>query len=110
MKIVVQTGEHIGRSEIEYFISKIPSKWRKKFETVVVYGSREKDLKITFHEKEKVLGIHTPTTFEGTTNNIYEELVVGLAEIHRIGRIPQKISPSKRKECYKLWKEMSVQK
>ena len=104
MKIVVQTGEHIGRKEIEYFISKSPSAWKCYFETIVIFGSREEDLRISFNEKEKALGVHTPSSYKGTSSDILEEMAVSLVAIKNIGRLPKKLSPSKRTEYKEQWK------
>ncbi len=106
MKIVIQTGEHIGRKELEYFISIIPITWKNYFETIVVYGSREKDLKITYYQKNKALGVHCPSKFQGSSNDILKELAIGLVSIQELDHIPDKLSSSKRNEYINIWEDI----
>ena len=106
MKIVVQTGDHVGRAELEYFVSKIPSAWRRLFETIVVYGSREEDSRISYHEKEKQLGVHVPSAYKGTTEDLLEEMAISLAAVNDMGHVPDRLPSSRVKEYKAMWADI----
>jgi len=106
MKIVVQTGDHVSREDLEYFASKIPSAWRRFFETIVVYGSREKDSKISYHEKEKVLGVHVPSAYKGTSEDLLEEMAISLAALSDMGHVPDRLPTSRVKEYKAMWADI----
>lgn len=106
MKIVVQTGDHVGREELEYFVSKIPSAWRYFFETIVVYGSREEDSRISYHKKEKVLGVHVPNTYKGTSEDLLEEMAISVAALNDMGHVPDRLPTSRVNEYKAMWADI----
>ncbi len=103
MKIVIQTGNHVGRDDLDYFISTIPSEWKALLGTIVVYGSNEEMLQITYHKKERLLGIHCSSSYSGSKFDVLEEAAIGLAAVCDLGYVPGKLSSSRRKEYKALW-------
>ncbi|MEH6542494.1 MAG: hypothetical protein V7721_01005 [Porticoccaceae bacterium] len=103
MKIVIQDGKNIGKHDLDTFLATIPSSWRKLFDTIVVYGSREESLKITHHEKESVIGIHCPITYQGSSTETLEEVAINLSALHDFRHIPAKLSASRRENYLLSW-------
>jgi len=91
---------------LEYFVSKIPSVWRRFFETIVVYGSREEDSRISYHEKEKLLGVHVPSAYKGTTEDLLEEIAISLAAINDLGHVPGRLPSSRVEEYRAMWADI----
>ena len=108
MKIVVQNGNNLGKPELDRFVESMPGQWRKLFNTIVVYGSREDDLKITHNKKESQLSIHSPISYKGTAAEALEEIAICLGALHDIGHIPTKLSSSRRETYLNMWREQST--
>ncbi len=97
MKIVIQHGYVVKREHIEEFISRAPNSWCKAFETIIVYTEIKEPIRITYHAKERVLGVHLSKKYKGTPSEAIEEIAVASQAIEELGHMPDKLAKSKDK-------------
>jgi hypothetical protein len=100
MKVTIQNGANHGlsRREAEAVVGLLPSSLSSIAKSLVLYGTRAREVSVSFHPKEQVVGWHwplesgsTPTKFDAV-----EELLVALSVIAERGDLPEQISTSTR--------------
>ena len=105
MKVVVQTGHLVGRSEIEYFLSRMPAALLRHLDTIVVYASREGSVVVNF--SGGTLGVHCPNvSSDVSAEAVVDEMAVSLLALNDLGHIPERISPSRRERYLARWLEI----
>jgi hypothetical protein len=109
MKIVMQHGHVVKRQDIEGFIEQAPNSWCKAFESIIIYTEINKPIRITFHPKEKVLGVHVSRKYDGTAIEVVEEVAVAAQAIEELGHLPNKLAKSKDLQFRQQWAQMRKQ-
>jgi hypothetical protein len=102
----MQHGHTVDRKDIETFVEKAPKAWSKAFNTIIVYTAVRELFQITYHLKEKVLGIHISKKYEGTTSEAIEEIAVASQAIEALGHIPDKLPKQKESDYRMRWAEI----
>lgn len=106
MKIVMQHGHTIDREDINNFLKTIPSSWSKAFDSIVVYSSIKELFTISFHPKERILGVHISEKYLGSPIEVIEEIAVASQVIQELGHLPRKLSKQKRSHYIQQWREI----
>ena len=106
MKIVMQHGHVVDRKDIEFFVEKAPSAWTKAFRSIIVYTAVKEPFKITYHSKEKVLGIHISRKYSGSASEAIEEIAVASQAIEDHGHLPNKLAKQRDMQFRQRWSEI----
>lgn len=107
-KVVIQTGDILDRPAIDEFFQVMPESWFSFVSSIIVMGSREDEIRVSYYDASKQIGIHCPSNRKKTKHDALEELAVSLFCIAELRRIPKRISPSKRREYAARWQEIST--
>jgi len=105
MKIVMQHGHAVRKSEIETFLETAPQAWCKTFDSIVVHTSAKDDFRISFHSKERTLAIHLSEEYAGSSSEIIEEIAIALQAIEAHGHLPDKLARQKQITFRNNWLE-----
>ncbi len=106
MKIVMQHGHVVDRKDIEFFVEKAPGSWTKAFKSIIVYTAVKEPFEITFHSKEKVLGIHISKEYSGSASEAIEEIAVASQAIKDHGHLPDKLPKQRDMQLRQRWFEI----
>lgn len=60
MKLVVQDGSALSRSQLQAVVASLPEWLSKHIGTVLVCASWEPSLRVTHHPKERTLALYVP--------------------------------------------------
>jgi len=107
LKIVVQTGKIINRTQILDFVSVAPLEWTKNIQSIVIYLSLDNRISITHHVKSQQLGINLPDEPIFSPSEVFDVLAITLQSTVEFGAIPKNLSKSRKKEFLKIWKQLS---
>jgi len=110
MKVKIQNGNVLDRSELIDFLKSVPASWTRECEKVVVFESAGAKVVSSFQRNEKLFGIHIPKRFSGSIDRIFDEVAITLQAVRDYGHIPKDVPNDKVKEYWKAWKEVSIEK
>lgn len=100
MRVTVQNGANHGltRAEAEKVVSFLPEALSRSVKSLTLYQGSEPGIKISFHPKEKVVGVYWPSPSYPfpTKAEALEELLIALSIIAENGKLPESISKSLR--------------
>jgi len=108
MKIVIQQGQVINREDIEIFLEKAPKSWSKSFSTFTIYTSVKEPFRISYHPKERVMGIHISKEFKGTNSEAIEKIAIASQAIEEFGHLPEKLSKARETHFRQQWAKLGV--
>ena len=106
MKIVMQHGHAVARSQIESFLETAPKSWSRAFDSIIVYKSVNEPFRISFHPKEKILGIHISEKYTGNSKKVIEEVAIASQAIEEHGHLPNNIARQKEYDYRQAWSEI----
>jgi hypothetical protein len=109
MKIVIQDATHIQRDDLENFFESSPVSWSDGIDTVIVFGSKQAKLLISFDRKRRVLGVHVPVGFTEPKENLLREIAVTVQAIQEFGHIPKTPPVASVKGYLLRWNELRKQ-
>ena len=109
MKIVVQQGEVINRKDIESFLKVVPKQWTSAVDGLTIYVSLDEPFQISYYNKEKILGVHISSKYNGKTSEALENIAIALQAINEIGHFPNKLSKSLEKDYRARWNQVKTQ-
>jgi hypothetical protein len=99
MNVIVQNGcRHIlTRSDLESALAALPVSWLHDIQSVTLYQGQEPKIYVTYHKKERALGLYCPEHPEGLNRTAaVEELFIALACIKDRGDLPNRLSKTVR--------------
>ncbi|MEW5789852.1 MAG: hypothetical protein AB1899_18580 [Pseudomonadota bacterium] len=100
MKVTVQNSATHGlsRKEAETIIRMLPPSIRRIAKSLVLYGTREPEICVTYHEKEQVIGLYWPMDRNPPPlkSEAINELLAALSIIAESGNLPGRVSHSLR--------------
>lgn len=100
MKVTVQNGSihGISRAELEAMVPLFPAAWHRAINSIVLYQGVDPTLRVSYHPKERVAGLHWPATAQvpPTKEEALAELLVSLALISERLEVPRKVSKALR--------------
>ncbi len=108
MKIIIQQGHVINREDIELFLAKAPKSWSKPFSTFTIYTSVKEHFHISYHPKERVMGIHISNEFKGTNSEAIEEIAIASQAIEEFGHLPDRLSKARETHFRQQWAKLGV--
>ncbi len=108
MKIVIQQGHVINREDIELFLDKAPKAWSKPINSFTIYTSVQEPFRISYHPKDKVMGIHISEKFKGTSSEAIEEIAIASQAIEEFGHLPEKLSKARKTHFRQQWAKLGV--
>lgn len=75
-----------------------PASWGSAVDSIVLYQGSEDSILVTYHPKEKILGLYWPLLPAPVVskNTAVEELLIALAVIANTGNLPKKMSRTNR--------------
>ncbi len=106
MKIVIRDATHIQRDDIENFFDSSPMSWSDGIDTVIVFGSKQAKLLISFDRKRRVIGVHVPVGFTEPKENLLREIAVTVQAIQEFGHIPTTLPVANVKGYLLRWNEL----
>lgn len=100
MKVTVQNGAAHGltRGEVEAMVRVFPAAWSRLVKSIVLYQGGEVEIDVSFHPKERIVGLHWPSSsvVPSSKANAIEKLLVALAIVAERGELPARMSSSLR--------------
>lgn len=99
MKVVVQNRavHSLSHTELEAMVKLFPSTWSRLVKAIMLAQSNGTEVAVTFHPKERVLGLHWPRASVSTSKlEAIEALLASLVTIAERGDLPKRVSPSLR--------------
>ena len=100
MKVTVQNGAAHGlsRGEVEAMVRVFPAAWSHLVKSIVLYQGGEVEIDVSFHPKEKVVGLYWPSSsvVPSSKAKAIEKLLVALAVVAERGELPARMSTSLR--------------
>ena len=106
MKIVVQTGDIVSRSDIEELFQILPTHYSDSVGTFVVYSSNDSSPSYFYNRKDKVFGFHSPKASGLNKTEAQAEIAAHLMAALEFGRLPDKLSASKLENFRETWSEL----
>lgn len=98
MRVTVQNGAKHGlsRSEAEMVVRVLPPSLSSVAKSLVLYGTTDSEIKVSYHPKEQVIGLYWPIERSPvpSKSQAVEELLVALSIIAESGNLPERISHS----------------
>lgn len=98
MKVVVQNGcAHVlGRQDVEDILPVLPKRIDRTVTSITLYQGDRDELFLSFHKKEKSLGLYCPTNAEHLSKRGAIELIVaGMLCIDERGEWPDRMPESR---------------
>lgn len=100
MRVTVQNGAKHGlsRSEAEMIVRVLPPSLSSVAKSLVLYGTTDSEIKVTYHPKEQVIGLYWPSERNPvpSKSRAVEELLIALSIIAESGNLPERVSHSLR--------------
>lgn len=101
MKLVVQDGSALSRSQLQAVVSGLPERLSKHIGTVLVCASWEPSLRLAYSPKERTLTLfvpaHAPVPPSAAT--VVREFLVAVAVVAERGALPARLSKSVRAQA-----------
>ena len=101
MKLVVQDGSSLSRSQLQTVVASLPERLSKHVGTVLVCASWEPSLRLAYSQKERTLTLfvpaHEPAPPPAIT--VVREFLVALAVVAERGELPARLSKSVRAQA-----------
>jgi hypothetical protein len=98
MKLVVQDGSVLSRRTLQILLPLLPISWVAPVDTLVVYSAQNDALSFSYYKKERVLGVHWPSSASSPPDReaAITELAVALVIVATRGNIPNRVGKSVR--------------
>jgi hypothetical protein len=101
MKLVVQDGSSLSRTQLQTVAASLPEALSKHIGVVLVCASWESSLRVSYSPKERVLTLfmpaHEPEPLP--TADVVREFLIALAVVAERGDLPARISKSVRAQA-----------
>jgi hypothetical protein len=96
----VQNGSRHGlsRRDAETIVRLLPPSFRNAAKSLVLCATTESSVRVTYHPKEQVIGLHWPLAADSSVSKseAIDEILVSLSIIAERGDLPERSSPSLR--------------
>jgi len=106
MKIVIQTGDIVTRSDIKELFQILPTHFSDSLCTFVVYASNNSSPSYYYNSKDKVFGFHSPKASGLNKTEAKTDIAVHLIAALELGHLPDKLSASKLQHFRETWSEL----